>query len=49
MSPPFFLCFTRFVLSVSQPALDLSPKDAQSIKTTILNLEREDHGEEEEL
>ena len=29
-------------------ALDLSPKDAQQIKAAILNLEREDNGEEEE-
>ena len=29
-------------------ALDLSPKDAQHIKAAILNLERDDNGEEEE-
>ena len=30
-------------------ALDLSPKDAQQIKAAILNLEKEDNAEEEEL
>ena len=29
-------------------ALDLSPKDSQQIEGAILNLEREDNGEEEE-
>ena len=29
-------------------ALDLSPKDAQQIKSAILNLEKEDNAEEED-
>lgn len=29
-------------------ALDLSPKDAQQVKAALLNLEREDHADDEE-